>query len=249
MNRLLLHKEGRDLRQFFYEGREIALVGAGPSLLFWKNEISRLKEKALFLVADIVARGFVRAFGAAHKMLVFSVESKRHSYLISLPKHIPIAFYARGNLRNLPRYNPVYFFALMAEDQPFLKLPSPGTVMGLALAYALYLLRGYGGVLHFFGMDLAFLDGMVYAPMVYSFGGGCSRLHPYEQQELVRSYQRGTSFIKERNFVIRTSAEFLQARQNILQLLKTVNFPLEILNYSPVSLPLPQVTQMIPEFS
>lgn len=240
-------REVLGLQDFLFSGQEIALVGAGPSLDLWYWQLQQLKEKALFFIVDIVASGFFKKFGIPKHCLVFSVEKKRHLYLQNLSKNIPLAVYSGINWRNIPQENPVYVFSLVGEKSPFLALVSPGTVMGLAFAYSLYLFQKQGGgILHSFGLDYCFKDFQVYSRLVHYKSLNTNRYQTFEQQELFRYYRRGDVFFTKNGLILRTSREFWQSRKNLEKLLETVNFPLKIFNYSSWGFSFPFVQQMNP---
>ncbi len=239
----------RDLYSLQVNSDDFVLVGAGPSLMPALLDLQHLVATgAQVLLADSVARGLTGKvrWGIPHP-IVFSVEQRRHPYLYGLPPEWHIAMYWQSNLHNLPLHRSAWLFSFAGENAPWLQLVSPGTVLGAALAYALYCLKqSDGGRLYLLGIDFSYLDYQIYTPAVYPHLPLPSRWHTYESAELVRTYSKTGGFLPLHGHLLRTSAELTTTRANFARLIDSAKFPLQVYNYSPVPLPTPAVTQITP---
>lgn len=226
----------------------MVLIGAGPSISFWyQNIIDLANNGALLLAADSAARGLLPLLPSHAKLIVFSVEKRSHSYLRSLPHAIPIALYWQANWDNVPKKVEPFVFQFVAENQPWLQLVSPGTVMGAALAYALYRHKAaQQGEVHLFGIDFCYLDQQVYSPLVYHHLPLVNRLARYENMEYIRVLKKTSCLFEQNHWLIRTNSELLIARSNMARLINSVTTPLSIFNYSPIRLPTEKVLPVAP---
>ncbi|RME92186.1 MAG: hypothetical protein D6767_03785 [Candidatus Hydrogenedentota bacterium] len=234
----------KDLAYFEKELNEInhiLIISAGASFDLSLESIQKfLKEKSCFvMIADSMAEAFFRLFKDYNYLsLTFSVERKFHCFLKGIKS--PIAFYAHGNLANLPRKNSdIYFFNYLHDkNQKFnLKLISPGTVTGTMIAYALYLLQKYPYEVDSFGVDFAFPAGLYGSKYgAWFLESNSNRFFRKEGWHFEASLSRSYYFMPGFSVPVKTSEEFKRSKENIKKLFSTVHFPLVWRQHGPFKL-------------
>ncbi len=224
--------------------KNIVVLGGSPSLDFLIPHLAEFPEDSLFILSDSVAEGVLQLYPTLRRCIV-TVENRRHWYLKSL-KNETILFYHKGCQRNLPHDagNECLYFKMHGEDRDFpLSLPSPGTVAGIAFAFAL-LLAAPGAKIYLAGIDLSYPDHRVYARLAGSMILP-DRFHNRETADLTGIYRRSSHILVQSGFPVRTSAEFLAARENIAELAKREGKDLALFNFSAVQIP--GIRQVVPK--
>ncbi|MBV6494021.1 MAG: hypothetical protein LDLANPLL_02047 [Turneriella sp.] len=228
-----------------------AIVGAGPSLDLCKNEINSLiKRGAIFLVSDSVSAAFSKYFPLA-EIKIFTVEMRRHLYLVRLPnaakKNTKVFAYNSSTRRNLTGINPtnIEYFCLQGENGNLPALYSPGTVLGVMLSYALQRILPQGEI-HLMGADFSYLDQRVYTRFIIPHAPLTSRLFTYELWQLEMVFKKTSQVLVKQGIAVRTSFEFLAARENIRRFVERVREDVHLVEYSPVGIGLPCVEKRIP---
>lgn len=225
-------------REFLHD--HYCLVAAGVSLDACSAQIEQLlKEEIVFILSDIIAFSFIKKYPQS-KRLIITVEYRPHNYLKKL-KHEHIFFYRSGRRDNLTASNFCYPFILMGEKLSAwqeLALVSPGTVGGLSLSLAFYLLlfhphktRGQQKI-SLLGLDFSYAHARLFSRYVQvhlSF----SRLYSRELYELEAVYKKTSHWQMSKGQLLRSSAEFILAAQNCTRLLETAPAEIELIDFSP----------------
>lgn len=230
--------------------RVVVIVGAGISL---DNFFPRMEEilslNPLFLLADSIASVFIRHFPQVPRV-VFSVEQRRHTYLKSLSGE-KIFFYCGGERRNLPeekRNNKVSYFSLKGslESCP-LQFSSPGTVAGIAFAYALHVLdiESPASII-FAGLDFSYPENRIYSRAI-SYSHLFNRLKVRESHEYVAVLSKSAYGIIREEKMLRTSAEFQVARENFRTIIDQLPDSISLFDMSSVGITSPRITKIFPD--
>lgn len=231
--------------------RLIALIGAGPSLDYARGEIERLAAAdAVFLVSDSVAAAFVKLYPRA-RVTVFTVELRRHAYLLRLasnegnPPHVMA--YQKAHDRNLrgAAASHVTRFKIAGEPGDLPELYSPGTVLGVMLAYAVQHVTPPGEI-HLIGADFCYIDNQVYSRFILPHAPATHRLATYETWQLEMAFKKTGGFITRSGFAIRTGFELMRSRENMREMLKKIKADLHFVEYSPVGFDSDRVEKRVP---
>ena len=229
----------------------MALIGAGPSLDYARGEIERLAAAgAVFLVSDSVAAAFLKLYPRA-RVTVFTVELRRHAYLLRLagnagnPTHVMA--YQKAHERNLRGAvdGHITRFKIAGEPGDLPELYSPGTVLGVMLAYAVQNVAPQGEI-HLIGADFCYIDNQVYSRFILPHAPATHRLATYETWQLEMAFKKTSGFITRGGFAIRTGFELMQARENMREMLKKIPADLHFVEYSPVGFDLDRVEKRVP---
>jgi len=231
-----------------------ALIGAGPSLDYCRTEIQHLvSRRAHFFISDSVAAGFLKIWQPV-RASIFTVETRRHAYLsrIAREAECSILAYRGANSRNL-RFTAdrvVSHFRLAGEEGNLPALYSPGTVFGTMLSCAVSLsAENASSEIHLLGADLFYLDNQVYSRLIDSHTPQGNRLHTRELWQYEIVLKRSTELIARAGFGIRTSLEFLHARQNMRDYIDKISTKIHLVEYSPLGIDSPRVEKRIPAHS
>ena len=231
------------------------LIGAGPSLDLCLQEIEEcLKNNFVFLISDSVAVSFLKRFPES-KRIIFTVENRYHSYLKRLENE-NIAVYINYNERNIPRNkkNNIFGFQFVFDapekHKNMIRLISAGTVAGAMFSWVLYAAK----ILKFdnkpeltlLGTDLAYIDGMVYSKFFLSKHHDSSCFLNRETHEYLASLKKSSYAWVKHDQIIKTSEEFYQTKKNLEKIIDTINFPLNIYDYSPLGINSAKVEKKIP---
>lgn len=230
----------------------VVLVGAGPSLDLCIEDINALASQgALFCVADSVAVAFQKK-NPQTPFCVFTVESRRHTYLLQLKKNpeAPVTLWAyhNANARNFTGSHQGYSiqkFKLLGEEGRLPALYSPGTVFGVMLAFAVERIAAQGEI-HLMGADFSFLDQRVYARFLEPHMPLMTRLFTRETWQLEMVFKKTSQVILKHGVVVRTSFEFLNARANIRTFFERVRQGVRLVEYSPVGVDTARVEKRVP---
>ena len=228
-----------------------ALIGAGPSLDYCSTEIQHLiSRRAHFFISDSVAAGFLKLW-RPERASIFTVEARRHTYLnrIGHGADCFILAYQGSNPRNL-RFTTdrvVSHFRLTGEAGNLPALYSPGTVFGTMLSCAVALsAENAASEIHLLGADLFYLDNQVYSRLIDSHTPHVNRLQSRELWQYEIVLKRSTELIARSGFGIRTSFEFLRARQNMRDYAQQISANIHLIEYSPLGIDSPRVEKRIP---
>lgn len=231
--------------------RLIALIGAGPSLDYARGEIERLAAAdALFLVSDSVAAAFVKLYPRA-RAVVFTVEPRRHAYLARLAGNegnpTAVMAYQKAHDRNLrgAAQGRVTRFKIAGEPGDLIELYSPGTVLGVMLAYAVQEISPPGEI-HLIGADFSYIDNQVYSRFILPHAPATHRLATYETWQLEMAFKKTGGFITRGGFAIRTGFELMRSRENMREMLERIKADLHFVEYSPVGFDCDRVEKRIP---
>lgn len=212
--------------------KPVAIIASGPSLdLCFDIVEHHIKKNTIFLLSDSVAYDFIRSFQKA-KAIVFSVEHRRHNYLKFL-QDLPIAFYVGANQLNLPRVSndQVYRFHLRGENvDNSEEVVSPGTVWGVALAWAMK----YSSEITILGADLAYIDNRVYSRLIQKYPQQ-DYFQRRETLEYVGILQRAAHAWVKQGYLIKTSDEFKRAKKNV-EIMISSSKKRSLIDYSPLGL-------------
>lgn len=226
----------------------IALIGAGPSLDYCDAEIARLvADGAHFVVSDSMAAAFLARWPGV-SAVVFTVEMRRHAYLLRVRQPATVYAYQKAHERNL-RLNErssLRRFRLLGEDGDLPALYSPGTVLGTMLSYAVAALHESGGTIHTFGADFFYLDNQVYARYIEPHVPSMNRLATRENWQYEMALRRSSGIAVKSGFAIRTAFELMQARENMRHFLAQVPQKIQVIEYSPLGFDLPRVEKRVP---
>lgn len=225
-----------------------ALIGAGPSLDYCTKVIGDLAaEGCQFLLSDSVAAAFLRRWPSIDAV-VFTVELRRHPYLLRLSQPVPIYAYHRANSRNLglSRARPIRFFKLRGEPGDYPALYSPGTVLGTMLAFAAAGLGDNLGEIHILGADLFYIDDQVYSRYIDTHVPLTSRIVSRELWQYEMVLKKSSGILGKSGFAIRTSFEFLQARKNMCAFISQLPGNVHVFEYSPLGLSCARIEKRIP---
>ncbi|HRP70508.1 MAG TPA: hypothetical protein PLY93_13350 [Turneriella sp.] len=218
----------------------IALVGAGPSLDLCLDVMNTLVARgAFFCVADSVAVAFQKKFPQT-PFCVFTVETRRHAYLLRLKKNpaAPVTLWAyhNANARNLIKFHQGYTiqrFKLVGEEGGLPTLYSPGTVFGVMLAFAMERIAPRGEI-HLIGADFSYLDQRIYTRFLEPHTPLTTRLFTREIWQLEMVFKKTSQVILKHGVVVRTSFEFLNARENIRAFVERLGEGVRLVEYSPL---------------
>lgn len=225
-----------------------ALVDGGPSLDYCGGVIADLAAAGCrFLVSDSVAAGFLRRWPTIDAA-IFTVELRRHAYLMRVARAVPVYAYNQANSRNL-RLSPgskLTAFKLAGEQGDFPALYSPGTVLGTMLAFAASNLAATGGEIHFLGADLFYIDDQVYSRFIDPHAPSTNRIVSRELWQYEMVLKKSSGILAKSGFAIRTSFEFMQARENMRNFIRQLPENIRLLEYSPLGLDCERVEKRIP---
>lgn len=225
-----------------------ALVGAGPSLDYCGGVIADLAASGCrFLVSDSVAAGFLRQWPAV-EAAIFTVELRRHPYLMRLARDVPVYAYHKANTRNLrlQQAGRLRWFKLLGEQGDFPSLYSPGTVLGTMLAFAASDIAQAEGEIHILGADLFYIDDQVYSRYIDPHVPLTHRLLSRELWQYEMVLKRSSGILAKSGFAIRSSFEFLQARENMRSFIGKLPQNIRLVEYSPLGLDCERVEKRIP---
>lgn len=225
-----------------------ALVGGGPSLDYCDRVIEDLAEAGCrFLVSDSVAAAFLRRWPGLDAA-VFTVELRRHPYLLRLSQAAPVYAYHKAHPRNLRLYQKgnIIPFKLSGEQGDIPALYSPGTVLGTMLSFAAGSLGESGGEIHILGADLFYIDDQVYNRYIDPHAPPGNRLASREFWQYEMVLKKSSGVLAKSGFAIRTSFEFMQARENMRAFVRQLPENLHICEYSPLGLDCERVQKKNP---
>ncbi len=200
-----------------------------------------------FLVSDSVAAGFLRRWPGLDAA-VFTVELRRHPYLLRLSHATPVYAYHRAHPRNLRLHlkGDIIPFKLSGEQGDFMALYSPGTVMGTMLSFAAGSLAERGGEIHLLGADLFYIDDQVYNRYIDPHTPPINRITSREFWQYEMVLKKSSGVLAKSGFAIRTSFEFMQSRENMRAFVRQLPENLHICEYSPLGLDCERVQKRIP---
>jgi hypothetical protein len=225
-----------------------ALVGGGPSLDYCAGLVEDLAAQGCrYLLSDSIAAGFLQRWPELDAA-IFTVELRRHPYLIRVPRSAPVYAFNKSNSRNL-RLRPgskLTEFKLAGEQGDFLALYSPGTVLGTMLAFAASNLAATGGEIHFLGADLFYIDDQVYSRYIDPHVPIMNRLVSRELWQYEMVLKKSSGILTKSGFAIRTSFEFMQARENMRNYIRQLPENIRIFEYSPLGVDCERVEKRIP---
>lgn len=236
-----------------YQGKPLVVLGAGPSADYCILEISEfVAQGALFIVSDSISASFCKKYPQA-SVVICTVEQRSHSYLRDNQRGI---FFCYQSCRkfNLPPHSrsSAIYFTLPGESNP-MHLPvmvSPGTVVGIQLSLSLYIalrMKIYP-VITMFGCDFAYLEDRMYGRFFQgNLVRSCSRFSTEESAQFLSILRRSSGGYSVSGTFIRTSAEFVIAREKIEQLLGTLPLGLSVFDYSPLGIFHTRVQKCVPE--
>ncbi|MFZ5630555.1 MAG: hypothetical protein ACOY5B_15590 [Spirochaetota bacterium] len=225
-----------------------ALVGGGPSLDYCVSLVEELAARdCKFLLSDSIAAGVLRRWPSLD-VAIFTVELRRHPYLIRVPRPAPVYAYNKANSRNL-RLSPgskLTAFKLAGEQGDFPTLYSPGTVLGTMLAFAASNLAATGGEIHILGTDLFYIDDQVYSRFIDPHAPSTNRIVSREHWQYEMVLKKSSGILAKSGFAIRTSFEFMQARENMRNFIRQLPDTISLFEYSPLGLDCERVEKRIP---
>lgn len=233
------------------------VVGAGPSLNLCGSDIKKLiTEEYIFILSDSIAHSFIQKFPKS-KRIIFTVEYRYHNYLKKLTDE-KIAIYQNSNLRNFSSIlNEYYLFNFVKENNLFniknlISLISAGTVVGAQLSWVLYCAKiiKFKEVpkIYLIGIDLSFIDSIVYSRYFQSkINYSLNRFYNRMTDEYLSVLKKASHIQVVNKQVIKTSNEFFLTKKNIEKLLSTINFPVNIFDFSPLGISHPLVKKIIPK--
>jgi hypothetical protein len=233
--------------------KNIVVVGGGPSLDFCLQELDHLvKEDSVFLLTDIVSANFIKLYPDSNR-LIFTVESKRHNYLLGLLNE-RIACYYRADKKNYnEKLNQCYAFHFDIDENEKNRIKtdnsyamkSPGTVAGAIIYWGLVAanVNQQKSQMILLGVDLSYIDNQVYNRLCkFTF------LQNYwtnrENREWTAVLQRTANMEYVNGYVIRTSREFSLTREKLGVLLSREKF--NLYDYSPMGISANFVKKVIP---
>lgn len=231
-----------------------ALIGAGPSLDYCEHEISDLIIRgAHFFVSDSVAAGFLRRWRPSLAS-VFTVESRRHFYLVRIDSSIEFSLlaYRGANSRNLrvPDSCIVSQFQIQGESGSLPMLYSPGTVLGVMLSCATELSIGRPDrEIHIFGADFCYLENQVYCRLIDHHAPQGNRLLTREQWQYDLALKKSSEVWLRGGYAIRTSFEFARTRENLRAYIELQPEIIRYIEYSPLGLETARAEKRIPRNS
>lgn len=228
--------------------KRFALVGAGPSLDYCTGQIEDLAAQGCrFLLSDSIAAAFLRRWPRLDAA-IFTVESRRHPYLIRIPQSLPVYAYNKANPRNLRSSVCINLtlFKLIGESGDYPALYSPGTVLGTMLAFAASSLAATGGEIHFLGVDLFYIDDQIYSRYIDPHVPVTNRLVSRELWQYEMVLKKSSGILTKSGFAIRTSLEFMQARENMRNYIRQLPENIRLFEYSPLGLDCERVEKRIP---
>lgn len=253
----------------FLNGNKTIIIGGGPSLDYLDHEIHSWRdENYAFVLTDVIAENFIRRWDPDRR-IVFTVESRRHSFLKNLSGGELIAFYARANSKNLPQnIREVYSFFFdfdsdldLKEKNKSLQLISPGTVSGAAFFWVLsrYIkfmnqsqnfhnnLKMANPEIYLAGFDLSYPENQMYNRYSY-FRRIDNRFYnrPIETQEWMMTLKKADYAWLRNGNLIKTSSEFRYTKENLELMLTSLDKRIQIFDYSPLGIHHPRVQKKIP---
>ncbi|MES0488787.1 MAG: hypothetical protein ABUK01_02275 [Leptospirales bacterium] len=225
----------------------VVILGAGPSLNYAQQMIENFcKNKALFLVPDILAKAFIKKYPTSRR-IIFTLENRRHPYLQGISNE-KIAVYCKANRQNIPKSSNSMYLFHFDFDKKFDKnsgestqIVSPGTVTGAAFAWTIKTLyKEYIQNLEFIhvhtmGIDLSYPDSQMYGRLAqYPF------INDYwknrETLEWEKILVKTSHVIMKHGYLIRTCEEFLKTGKNLETMLNSVDSRLKLFDYSPLGI-------------
>lgn len=228
--------------------KNLAVVGAGPTLDLNIRQIREYLPATLFLVTDSAAQGFLSLYQKSER-LIFTVEQRQHNYLRNLENE-HIAVYEKSRHSNLPAGNTYYTFNLVDDSERTggFNLVSPGTVTGTALVYACYLAEKYGiGRINLYGVDLSFPDYRIYSRLVSN--PRISRQNRFacrENTEFKAVLAGSDTGRRAGGSIIRTSGEFARSEQNMRSFIDNLPPSISFYDYSPLGIVHRRVEKKMP---
>lgn len=228
--------------------RKFALIGGGPSLDYCDGLIEDLVlEGCSFLLSDSIAAGFAKRWPGV-TAAVFTVESRRHHYLLRMSQAAKVFAYQGANPRNLRTVSPgnLTRFKLSGEQGDLPVLFSPGTVLGTMLAFAAAQLAASGGEIHILGADLFYIDNQVYGRYIDPHVPLTDRIVSRELWQYEIALKKSTGILARSGYAIRTSFEFFQARENMRYFVRQLPDRIQVYEYSPLGLDCERVIKRIP---
>ncbi|MDH4200301.1 MAG: hypothetical protein OEV66_07990 [Spirochaetia bacterium] len=230
------------------KNKNIIVAGGGPSLDVCEKELEYFcGADSLFILADVVAEKFILKYPETNR-LIFTVENRHHRYLSNV-RGERIAVYRGARERNMNiSVNECFSFHFDFESnvKDSMMLKSPGTVMGAALYWALYVAIRHKRrqTVYLLGMDLCYLENQIYNRYC-KFNEKRDFFNNRETREWNAMLQRTSTGIMQNNSVIKTSFEFQRARENMETLIQ--NTPdIQIIDFSPVGISGKFVKKSIP---
>lgn len=249
-------------------GEHYCVVGAGPSLDLCEEDILQfIEKKVIFILSDVIALYFIQKFPQS-KRLVITVEKRSHVYLKQLQNE-HIFFYHGVRRDNLPQKNFLYPFYLSHEHvaqisslpKPMQKklfhLVSPGTVGGLSLSLAFFLLLYHPKVkprekktnvekkVFCMGLDFSYPDVRVFSRYANIFLP-TTRFYSRESYELITVFKKTSTFDMKMGQVIRGSAEFGLAAENCARLIESLPPQVQVEDFSPLGINSVRIKKRVP---
>ncbi len=225
-------------------GGRVVLVSGGPSLDYLEENIRGwVDDDYAFVLADVIATLFIKRWNPRNR-IIFSVESRRHSYLSMLDSGENIAFYRHAHPGNLPVKAPNVFAFCMDFDPDcgFTRLRSPGTVTGAALFWILDVFQNRMPatdeyILELAGLDLSFPDTQYFNRYAYPrVAFATSYLARMETREMGMVLAKADYALLREGFAVKTSMEFRKTKNNMEHLLQSVRNNIQIYNNTPLGL-------------
>ena len=232
------------------KGRHLAIIGAGPSIDFCISDIEEcINAGFIFFISHSMARAFISRFPLA-KRIIFSVENTTHNYLKGLSGEDLVLYI--GSSHNLSRVqvNRIFYFHLPGDDASSHKstlLKSPGTVLGIAMYFALYIqkMTGIFCKIFLFGADFSYPDNRIYSRFI-QYSRPFSRVYTREGHELFAVIRKSTHIRLKAGQKIRCSHEMVKTKENVESMLKSYDAPLALYDFSMLGLSEDVVEKVVP---